>query len=263
MGRAAGLVFLFVLASCDGGGQAPIPPPTMAPLHDVYEATNVTLPDGSGNGTLAFALSQEGSGASNLAGEVVLLKPGNMNRLILQDGAVTQNGSTAMISGQALDSYTNRVYALSGTATSLGITYSLSGEVSANGQGVHVAPYVDPGQTFVSPAGFLGTHTYAAANTACANGTVYVAIGGAQPDGHGLWLPQGAVGISSPPNISNPSSNDGVWDGSRVLAVTNLGGSVLAPSPTLEVTLSAFPSAGSNGGLAQFGGSPCVSTLSP
>ena len=49
------------------------PSPRSSPLHDVYEATNVALPDGSGSGSIVFAFSENGTAGSPVSGEIVLV----------------------------------------------------------------------------------------------------------------------------------------------------------------------------------------------
>lgn len=251
-------------SACAGSavtGSSPIA--SVAPLQDVYEATDVPTPGGSGNGAVIIALSENGHIGSTLSGEVVWVTPGNMSRAIVSSGAVTRSGSAASISALALNPYTNDLVRVSGELSSSGLAYVLNGSASVSGTATRVASYVNLGQTFVPPAGFIGTLTYTAANAACAGGTVYVGIAGAQPDGNGLWLPLGAVAVSTPPSAPYGVPN-GVWDGAHVLFLQGDPGSSLNPGYALGVSLTAFPSAGADGGLSSNAGStPCTTSLSP
>ncbi|MGB6063103.1 MAG: hypothetical protein WBG27_15485 [Candidatus Aquilonibacter sp.] len=147
---------------------------------------------------------------------------------------------------------------MSGSLSSSTYTYSLSGSTTTNGTAARVSSYVDSDEAFVPPSGFLGTFAYVPLNTSCVSQTIYDTISGAQPDGSGLWRPQGAVNIGAAP--SPPfSTNDGVWDGGSVFALVDLGGGVINPlSPTLSLTL-----AGTSDTVAQFGTTPCVTPVTP
>lgn len=252
------IVLMFAVAACTGPSGSGIA--TLAPLHDVYEATNVALPDGSGNGSIVFAFSENGTAGSNVSGELVLISPIQMTRLPLQSGTVTRAGSTATIQGLALDRATARTTVVSGSFSSAAFTYSLNGTEVATGTANRVASYIDNGTVFAAPSGSLGTFSYFPENTSCVNGTVYVAISGAQPDGNGLWRPQGAVSIGTPPPPAQ-NANDGVWDQGHVFVLVNLGG--FYSTPTLSVTLTGAPSAASSGVVAQFGATPCTTPITP
>jgi hypothetical protein len=261
--RIFGALLALAVAGCGGGSGTSGGVSTLAPLHDVYEATNVALPDGSGNGSIVFAFSENGVAGSNVSGEIVLVAASHMTRLPLQAGSVTRAGSTGTIQAAAVNTSMNRTTSVSGTFASSALTYTLNGSTMTTGTAARIESYVDNNADFVPPSGFLGTLTYVPETTSCANGSVYVAISGAQPDGYGLWRPVGAVSISTPPSLPY-SANDGVWDSNDVFVLIDLSGNTIGPStPTLAVTLTAFPSPGTNGGVAQFGATPCSAPIQP
>lgn len=253
--RFLGLLLTLAVTGCAGGSVAVS---TLSPLHDVYEATNVALPDGSGSGSIVFAFSENGTAGSPVSGEIVLVAASHMSRLPLQSGVVTRAGSSGTIQGITLNPDTNRTTSLSGSLSSSTYTYSLSGSTTTNGTAARVSSYIDNDEAFVPPSGFLGTFAYIPLNTSCVSQTIYDTISGAQSDGSGLWRPQGAVNIGAAP--SPPfSTNDGVWDGGSVFALVDLGGGVINPlSPTLSLTL-----AGTSDTVAQFGATPCVTPVTP
>jgi len=261
--RSTVLLLLFTLAvgGCGGGSLANSGSFTLPALHDVYEATNVALPEGYGNGSILFAFSENGVPGSEISGEVVLVSPSSMTRWTIYSGKVTRTGSTATFQGESVNAYVNRTLSVSGSFSSSTFTYALGSSSTASGTAARVASYVDNNETFVPPSGFIGTLSYVPTNTSCANGTVYVTISGAQADGYGLWRPLGAVAIATPPSLPY-GQNDGVWDGNDVFVLIDLLNTTNS-GPTLSITLTAFPAAGANGGMAQFGATPCTTPVTP
>lgn len=257
--------FVLVTAGCGGSGSAvsPMPAP-LAPLHDIYEASNVSLPDGSGTGSVVVTLSENGVAGTPLTGEIVWAGAGSIALAQLQSGSVSRNGAGATISALGLDAYTNAAFRLSGSVTPSALRYTVNGSTSE--VATRVGSYVDASQKFSAPQGFPSAVTLSASNRACVGSTIELRIDGAAPDGHGLWLPEASIDV---PVLPNPANGPlvGFYDGANVFALAMPADDTpiaLYPSGAeFTLWLTAFPAAGQLGGANVTGVSGCPTSLSP